>query len=149
MLITSLTASQSLQVSAARPVAALVRGAARCRPDAARGLEQPGRRVLDDRDLGRARHRGGDRHRAQPLAAGPSASTCCSCRRCCCRRWPSALRRWSSSIKLGLSPNIPFLVLGHVVVCVPFVLRTTLAALDAARSGAARCLGTASAPAAG
>ena len=30
---------------------------------------------------------------------------------------------------LGLRPNIPFLVLGHVVVCVPFVLRTTLAAL--------------------
>jgi putative spermidine/putrescine transport system permease protein len=25
--------------------------------------------------------------------------------------------------KLGFSPNIPFLVLGHVVVCVPFVLR--------------------------
>src|SRR6476659_7389 len=32
--------------------------------------------------------------------------------------------------KLGFSPNIPFLVLGHVVVCVPFVLRTTLAALS-------------------
>src|SRR5947208_2076525 len=31
--------------------------------------------------------------------------------------------------QLGLRPNIPFLVLGHVVVCVPFVLRTTLAAL--------------------
>jgi putative spermidine/putrescine transport system permease protein len=31
--------------------------------------------------------------------------------------------------RLGLRPNIPFLVLGHVVVCVPFVLRTTLAAL--------------------
>ncbi len=30
---------------------------------------------------------------------------------------------------LGLRPNIPLLVLGHVVVCVPFVLRTTLAAL--------------------
>ena len=32
--------------------------------------------------------------------------------------------------KLGFSPNIPFLVLGHVVVCVPFVLRTTIAALS-------------------
>jgi len=31
--------------------------------------------------------------------------------------------------QLGLRPSIPFLVLGHVVVCVPFVLRTTLAAL--------------------
>jgi putative spermidine/putrescine transport system permease protein len=31
--------------------------------------------------------------------------------------------------KLGLRPNIPFLILGHVIVCVPFVLRTTLATL--------------------
>jgi putative spermidine/putrescine transport system permease protein len=31
---------------------------------------------------------------------------------------------------LGLRPSIPLLVLGHVVVCVPFVLRTTLAALS-------------------
>ena len=31
--------------------------------------------------------------------------------------------------QLGLRPSIPFLILGHVVVCVPFVLRTTLAAL--------------------
>ena len=31
--------------------------------------------------------------------------------------------------KLGFSPNIPLLVLGHVIVCVPFVLRTTIAAL--------------------
>jgi len=31
--------------------------------------------------------------------------------------------------KLGFSPSIGFLVLGHVVVCVPFVLRTTIAAL--------------------
>src|SRR5436305_3642833 len=31
--------------------------------------------------------------------------------------------------QLGLRPSVPFLVLGHVVVCVPFVLRTTLAAL--------------------
>jgi putative spermidine/putrescine transport system permease protein len=31
--------------------------------------------------------------------------------------------------QLGLRPNIPLLILGHVVVCVPFVLRTTLAAL--------------------
>lgn len=30
---------------------------------------------------------------------------------------------------LGFHPSIPLLVLGHVVVCVPFVLRTTLAAL--------------------
>jgi len=32
--------------------------------------------------------------------------------------------------KLGLSPDIPLLVLGHVIVCVPFVLRTTIAALS-------------------
>ncbi|GLR89946.1 ABC transporter permease [Bradyrhizobium iriomotense] len=32
--------------------------------------------------------------------------------------------------RLGLSPNIPLLVLGHVIVCVPFVLRTTLASLS-------------------
>jgi putative spermidine/putrescine transport system permease protein len=32
--------------------------------------------------------------------------------------------------KLGFSPNMPFLVLGHVIVCVPFVLRTTLASLS-------------------
>jgi putative spermidine/putrescine transport system permease protein len=31
--------------------------------------------------------------------------------------------------RLGLRPSIPLLVLGHVIVCVPFVLRTTLAAL--------------------
>jgi putative spermidine/putrescine transport system permease protein len=31
--------------------------------------------------------------------------------------------------RLGLRPSVPLLVLGHVVVCVPFVLRTTLAAL--------------------
>ncbi len=32
--------------------------------------------------------------------------------------------------KLGLRPTIPTLVLGHVVVCVPFVLRTTVASLQ-------------------
>src|SRR2546430_7167545 len=32
--------------------------------------------------------------------------------------------------KLGFAPSIPFLVLGHTVVCVPFVLRTTIAALS-------------------
>ncbi len=32
--------------------------------------------------------------------------------------------------KLSFSPNIPLLVLGHVIVCVPFVLRTTIAALS-------------------
>jgi putative spermidine/putrescine transport system permease protein len=31
--------------------------------------------------------------------------------------------------KLGFSPNIPLLVLGHVIVCVPFILRTTVASL--------------------
>ena len=31
--------------------------------------------------------------------------------------------------QLGLRPSIPLLILGHVIVCVPFVLRTTLAAL--------------------
>ena len=32
--------------------------------------------------------------------------------------------------RLGFAPSIPFLVLGHAVVCVPFVLRTTIAALS-------------------
>jgi putative spermidine/putrescine transport system permease protein len=32
--------------------------------------------------------------------------------------------------QIGLRPGIPFLVLGHVIVCVPFVLRTTIAALS-------------------
>jgi putative spermidine/putrescine transport system permease protein len=32
--------------------------------------------------------------------------------------------------RLGFSPNIPFLVLGHTIVCVPFVLRTTVASLS-------------------
>ena len=32
--------------------------------------------------------------------------------------------------KLGFQPNIPFLVLGHVIVCVPFLLRTTSASLS-------------------
>jgi len=32
--------------------------------------------------------------------------------------------------RLGLSPSIPILVLGHAIVCVPFVLRTTLASLS-------------------
>ena len=30
---------------------------------------------------------------------------------------------------VGFHPSIPFLIVGHVVVCVPFVLRTTIAAL--------------------
>ena len=45
---------------------------------------------------------------------------------------------------LGFRPSIPFLVLGHVVVCVPFVLRTTIAALsqlDPAFVDASRSLG--------
>jgi putative spermidine/putrescine transport system permease protein len=32
--------------------------------------------------------------------------------------------------KLGFTPSTSFIVLGHVIVCVPFVLRTTLAALS-------------------
>ena len=32
--------------------------------------------------------------------------------------------------RLGLTPSVPLLVLGHVIVCVPFVLRTTLASLS-------------------
>jgi putative spermidine/putrescine transport system permease protein len=32
--------------------------------------------------------------------------------------------------RLGFSPSIPLLVLGHVIVCVPFVLRTTIASLS-------------------
>ena len=46
--------------------------------------------------------------------------------------------------KLGFSPNIPFLVLGHVIVCVPFVLRTTVASLtqlDPALLDASQSLG--------
>jgi len=46
--------------------------------------------------------------------------------------------------RLGFSPNIPFLVLGHVVVCVPFILRTTVAALtqlDPALLDASQSLG--------
>jgi putative spermidine/putrescine transport system permease protein len=31
--------------------------------------------------------------------------------------------------RLGFHPSIPLLVVGHVIVCVPFVLRTTIAAL--------------------
>jgi putative spermidine/putrescine transport system permease protein len=45
---------------------------------------------------------------------------------------------------LGFRPSIPFLVLGHVVVCMPFVLRTTIAALsqlDPALLDASRSLG--------
>ena len=46
--------------------------------------------------------------------------------------------------KLGFSPSIPFLVLGHVIVCVPFILRTTVAALsqlDPSLLDASRSLG--------
>lgn len=46
--------------------------------------------------------------------------------------------------RLGFRPNLPFLVLGHVIVCVPLVLRTTLAALsqlDAALLDASYSLG--------
>ena len=45
---------------------------------------------------------------------------------------------------LGFHPSIPLLVLGHVVVCVPFVLRTTIAALvqlDSALFDASASLG--------
>ena len=45
---------------------------------------------------------------------------------------------------IGLRPSIPLLVLGHVIVCVPFVLRTTIAALsqlDAALLDASYSLG--------
>src|SRR4029077_10839468 len=46
--------------------------------------------------------------------------------------------------KLGFSPSIPLLVLGHVIVCVPFVLRTTTASLtqlDPALLDASQSLG--------
>jgi len=49
--------------------------------------------------------------------------------------------------KLGLRPNIPLLIMAHVVVCVPFVLRTTLAALtqlDQALLDASQSLGAGS-----
>ena len=45
---------------------------------------------------------------------------------------------------LGFHPSIPLLIVGHVVVCVPFVLRTTIAALaqlDAALLDASASLG--------
>jgi putative spermidine/putrescine transport system permease protein len=45
---------------------------------------------------------------------------------------------------LGFHPSIPLLIVGHVVVCVPFVLRTTIAALlqvDAALFDASASLG--------
>ncbi len=32
--------------------------------------------------------------------------------------------------KRAYSPNIPLLILGHVIVCVPFILRTTVASLS-------------------
>jgi len=47
---------------------------------------------------------------------------------------------------LGFNPSLPLLVLGHVVVCVPFVLRTTIAALaqlDGALLDASASLGAA------
>jgi len=47
---------------------------------------------------------------------------------------------------LGFHPSIPFLIVGHVVVCVPFVLRTTIAALaqlDTALLDASASLGAA------
>ena len=46
--------------------------------------------------------------------------------------------------RIGLRPNLPLLVLGHVIVCVPFVIRTTLAALaqlDPALADASLSLG--------
>lgn len=45
---------------------------------------------------------------------------------------------------LGFRPSLTFLVLGHTIVCVPFVLRTTIAALsqlDPALQDASRSLG--------
>jgi putative spermidine/putrescine transport system permease protein len=49
--------------------------------------------------------------------------------------------------KAGFRPNLFFLVMGHVVVCVPFVLRTTLASLsqlDPALADASASLGAGS-----
>lgn len=46
--------------------------------------------------------------------------------------------------QIGMRPSLGFLVLGHVIVCVPFVLRTTVAALsqlDPALLDASRSLG--------
>ena len=46
--------------------------------------------------------------------------------------------------RMGMRPNLFFLVLGHVVVCVPFVMRTTLASLsqfDPALNDASTSLG--------
>ena len=50
--------------------------------------------------------------------------------------------------RLGLRPNLTLLVLGHVIVCVPFVMRTTLAALsqlDRALTDASLSLGASAA----
>jgi putative spermidine/putrescine transport system permease protein len=47
---------------------------------------------------------------------------------------------------VGFNPSLPLLVLGHVIVCVPFVLRTTIAALaqvDGALLDASASLGAA------
>jgi putative spermidine/putrescine transport system permease protein len=46
--------------------------------------------------------------------------------------------------RMGFSPSLTFLVLGHVIVCVPFVLRTTIASLtqlDPALLDASQSLG--------
>src|ERR1043165_357096 len=49
--------------------------------------------------------------------------------------------------RIGFSPSLRFLVLGHVIVCVPFVLRTTIASLtqlDPALLDASQSLGAGS-----
>jgi putative spermidine/putrescine transport system permease protein len=84
-------------------------------------MDEPGRGILGDLALRGSRHPCGACHRALESSWRPPA------------RSPVALAFGFAALvfiyKLGLRPSIPFLVLGHVIVCVPFVLRTTLAAL--------------------
>ncbi len=125
VLVTSLTASESLRFPPPRFFAALVHGPARCGSDAARGLEQPGDRVLDH-DLIRA----AGRRASIAIAHGRS-------------RWikladllfmsplllPALAFGFAALVfvnRMGFSPNIPILNLGHVIVCVPFIFAPPL-----------------------
>ena len=51
------------------------------------------RRAVDDGPFHRARRRGGARNRAISDTVDRACSIHCSCRRWCCRRWPSVSRR--------------------------------------------------------